>query len=166
MVYHMNNASTSFPPDHEPVVTNVPFTCYTKAIILYLFFSFLFKQSELDLLSHKSEYRRLLLGRIMNILRAVFLTTVLAFTLVSLVCIYRAIFIFSKPTAPLECASDSSHRAINESTRPGLIDRFRQAIRFKTITTGTRQYDRQMLEEFINFLTLSKFHQSFHHHVS
>lgn len=92
----------------------------------------------------------------MNILKATGLVIILTLTLLTSVCFYRAIFLFSTPSNPIECKKDPSHVSISEKTRPGLIDRFRQALQIKTITYGTRKYDANELEQLISFLTTSK----------
>lgn len=93
----------------------------------------------------------------MNVLRALASAILLALTILSTVCVYRAIFIFKKPIQPIECASDLSHVPINEQTRPGVIDRFSRAIQFRTITSGTRKYDALELERLIQFLYDSRY---------
>jgi len=76
------------------------------------------------------------------------------FLLLITVTVFRAVVYFPASKQPLECASDDSHQSIKESDE--LLRRFSEALKFKTITTSPRNYDREELVKYVNFITNSK----------
>ena len=98
--------------------------------------------------------------------RVLKLTSVLSLTLL-VICVARVLIYFpNAPPAEL-CTSDTPspafaklfprgrHVRLSEETRPGLISRFSQALKFKTITTGKNSYDAQQTLALISFLQQS-----------
>ena len=68
------------------------------------------------------------------------------------ICVLRAVLLFPTPKAAQQCASTPNHRRIDESSRPGVIERFSQALRFQTVTRGTKQYNLDQLLQLTAFL--------------
>lgn len=99
------------------------------------------------------------------------------------ICVYRSIMLFPVPIVPETCDQSSAsssqaapsrrgtklksgvegvssltHVHMNEETVPGLIDRFVNAIKIKTITSGLYQYDKNALLQMHSFIEKSKRH--------
>ena len=86
------------------------------------------------------------------------------------VCVFRAIFYFPKPILPESCsilsesneAKDQTSKnptddiVLNPETRPGIIERFSQSIRFQTITQSANNYNGSELIKFISFIKTSE----------
>ena len=79
-------------------------------------------------------------------------TSGLLLALLLSVCILRAVFLFPSPKEDEQCGTSASHKRIDETTRPGIVDRFSQALRFRTITRATKQYDADQLLQLTAFL--------------
>ena len=106
---------------------------------------------------------------------------VLLIATLTTICVYRSIMLFPMPSVPETCDQSSAsssqvapsgrgrklksgvkglssltHVHMNEETVPGLIDRFVNAIKIKTITSGLYQYDKDALLQMHTFIEKSK----------
>lgn len=72
------------------------------------------------------------------------------------ICLFRAIVLFPTPAELDKCASAGDHVRIDESTRPGLVSRFSQALRIQTVTRAPHVYDAAQLIELRSFLRKCK----------
>lgn len=106
---------------------------------------------------------------------------VLLIATLTTICVYRSIMLFPMQVVPEACDQSSAsssqvapsgrgtkmksgvkrlssltHVHINEETVPGLIDRFVNAIKIKTITSGLYQYDKDALLQMHSFIEKSK----------
>jgi len=91
-------------------------------------------------------------GILRNVSRALLFLGGISLLLVT-VTVFRAAVYFRPPPPPLPCTSDASHESIKESD--DLLRRFSDAIKFKTITTARQKYDREELNNYIDFIIKS-----------
>ena len=82
-----------------------------------------------------------------------FASVSIGFVLLLFTLLFRSIVYFPIPKSPTPCSDDKSHDPIVENDH--LINRFVQALRFKTITTGFQNYDKDELTKFVHFIIKS-----------
>lgn len=73
-------------------------------------------------------------------------------TLLAIV-LFRTIVYFPLPKEIEGCKESINHEPI--SIKRGILDRFSQALRFKTITWGTQNSESEELSKFVNFIIKS-----------
>jgi carboxypeptidase PM20D1 len=66
------------------------------------------------------------------------------------ICAFRALVYFPKPQPEEDCRKSTTHETIDD--KRGVIRRFSEALRFKTITTGKNSYNKDELIRFVSFL--------------
>lgn len=74
---------------------------------------------------------------------------------VIIITLIRTFVLFNKPNDIVPCVSDGQdhHEILNKSL---LIDNFIDAIKFKTVTKGAQNYDKNELKRLTNYLISSK----------
>ena len=87
-----------------------------------------------------------------SVVRMAVRLTGLILSLLLAIFVLRAVLLFPTPKELPSCASSASHQRIDESTRVGVISRFAEVVRFKTITRGSHLYDADQLTKLHAFL--------------
>ena len=81
---------------------------------------------------------------------------ILSLTIASLICILvlRAVIYFSIPPDLISCDRSDDHKPISDE-RP-VLQRFTEALKFRTITKAPQLYDKNEIQAFIQFLNRSE----------
>ena len=91
-----------------------------------------------------------------GLLKRLAILSIVTVSTLTAICVFRALVYYPTPSPAVTCDDDQRDGHQKIGLEHGILDRFRESIRYQTITKGPYSYDAQELLRFIAFIEKSE----------